>query len=518
LFASNQRVSTGILKIAKDSFFNKLAHEADRAGDRPCLFLEDGTALAYRNVYERAARYASALSGMKVRPGDRVAVQVEKSAENLALYLGCLQAGAVYVPLNTAYTREEVAYFLRDAEPAVFVANAVDSVLTARFPQVACQSLDAQGNGSISAAANVAPPRIDVEPRSGSDLAAIVYTSGTTGRSKGAMLTHDNLTMNATALIKAWGWRPDDVLLHALPIFHVHGLFIAMHCALGTGTPMIFLPRFVARQTLTRLADATVLMGVPTFYTRLLDEPGLNADSVRHVRVFISGSAPLTPQTFAEFESRTGHRILERYGMSETIINTTNPLVGERVPGTVGFALPGVEVRIADANGAELPRGEIGMIEVRGGNVFSGYWRMPERTREEIRPDGFFITGDLGTMAADARVSIVGRGKDLVISGGYNVYPKEIEEVLDSLAGIAESAVIGVPHPDFGEAVVAVVVPDGEPVQLELLKEALSERLAKFKQPKALVNVKNLPRNTMGKVQKNVLRESYGSLFSTTKY
>ncbi len=517
LFASNQRVSTGILKIVKDSFFNKLAHEADRADGRPCLFLEDGTALAYRDVYQWAARYASALGGMGVRPGDRVAVQVEKSAENLSLYLGCLQAGAVYVPLNTGYTREEVAYFLADAEPAVFVATAIDPVLAARFPVVACQSLDAQGGGSMSDAANVASPKVGAEPRSGSDLAAIVYTSGTTGRSKGAMLSHDNLAMNADALIKAWGWRSDDVLLHALPVFHVHGLFIAMHCALGTGTPMIFLPRFVARQTLARLADATVLMGVPTFYTRLLDEADLTAAAVRHIRVFISGSAPLTPQTFAEFESRTGHRILERYGMSETIINTTNPLVGERVPGTVGFALPGVDVRIADANGVELPRGEVGMIEVRGGNVFSGYWRMPEKTREEIRADGFFITGDLGTMGADARVSIVGRGKDLVISGGYNVYPKEIEEVLDGLAGIAESAVIGVPHPDFGEAVVAVVVPTGEPVELDSLRAALSEKLAKFKQPKALVNVKGLPRNTMGKVQKNLLRELYRDWFAPLK-
>ncbi len=501
----------------KDSFFNKLAHEADRADGRPCLFLEDGTALAYRDVYQWAARYASALGGMGVRPGDRVAVQVEKSAENLSLYLGCLQAGAVYVPLNTGYTREEVAYFLADAEPAVFVATAIDPVLAARFPVVACQSLDAQGGGSMSDAANVASPKVGAEPRSGSDLAAIVYTSGTTGRSKGAMLSHDNLAMNADALIKAWGWRSDDVLLHALPVFHVHGLFIAMHCALGTGTPMIFLPRFVARQTLARLADATVLMGVPTFYTRLLDEADLTAAAVRHIRVFISGSAPLTPQTFAEFESRTGHRILERYGMSETIINTTNPLVGERVPGTVGFALPGVDVRIADANGVELPRGEVGMIEVRGGNVFSGYWRMPEKTREEIRADGFFITGDLGTMGADARVSIVGRGKDLVISGGYNVYPKEIEEVLDGLAGIAESAVIGVPHPDFGEAVVAVVVPTGEPVELDSLRAALSEKLAKFKQPKALVNVKGLPRNTMGKVQKNLLRELYRDWFAPLK-
>ena len=517
MFASNQRVSTGILKAVKDNFFNKLAHEAHEAGDRPCLFLEDGRTLTYHDVYQRAALYAGALDAMNVQPGDRVVVQVEKSAENLALYLGCLQVGAVYVPLNTAYTREEVAYFLTDAEPLVFVANAFDPVLAARFARVNCVSLDAQGNGSLFEAVTVAKRRVGIEPRSGNDLAAIVYTSGTTGRSKGAMLSHDNLAMNADALIKAWDWRADDVLLHALPIFHVHGLFIAMHCALGTGTPMIFLPRFVVSQTLEWLAEATVLMGVPTFYARLLGEPGLTAEAVRHIRVFISGSAPLTPQTFADFESRTGHRILERYGMSETIINTTNPLIGERLPGTVGYALPGVEVRIADANGAELPKGEVGMIEVRGNNVFSGYWRLPEKTREEIRPDGFFITGDLGTKAPDARVSIVGRGKDLVISGGYNVYPKEIEEVLDEFAQIAESAVIGVPHPDFGEAVVAVVVPTGAPVELESLRAALSERLAKFKQPKALVNVAEMPRNTMGKVQKNLLRQQYGSLFEPAK-
>ncbi len=501
----------------KDNFFNKLAHEAHAAGDRPCLFLEDGSTLTYRDVYSRAAAYAGALDAMNVRPGDRVVVQVEKSAENLALYLGCLQAGAVYVPLNTAYTREEVTYFLTDAEPIVFAASEVDPVLAARFPHVHCVSLDAQGNGTLVEAVARATPRVGIVPRKGSDLAAIVYTSGTTGRSKGAMLSHDNLATNAQALIEAWGWRDDDVLLHALPIFHVHGLFIAMHCALGTGTPMIFLPRFIARQTLARLADATVLMGVPTFYTRLLGEPSLTADAVRHIRVFICGSAPLTPQTFTEFESRTGHCIVERYGMSETIINTTNPLIGVRLPGTVGYALPGVEVRIADANGAELPIGEVGMIEVRGNNVFSGYWRMPEKTREEIRPDGFFITGDLGTMAPDARVSIVGRGKDLVISGGYNVYPKEIEDVLDGFAEIAESAVIGVPHPDFGEAVVAVVVPTGAPVELDSLQAALSTRLARFKQPKALVNVTELPRNAMGKVQKNLLRQQYGNSFAPVK-
>ncbi|MCP5179701.1 MAG: AMP-binding protein [Pseudomonadales bacterium] len=497
----------------KENFFNKLLNKARENAALACLHLADGSTRTYAQVFDRAGQYARTLQALGVGPGDRVAVQVEKSAENLTLYLGTLQAGAVYVPLNTAYTREEVAYFLGDAEPALFVGGAADAELASRFPGIRCLTLDAQGQGTLVDEVNRHQPLATVVPRETTDLAAIVYTSGTTGRSKGAMLCHGNLAMNAEALIEAWGWQASDVLLHALPIFHVHGLFIAMHCALGTGTPMIFLPKFVGAETLRWLNRATVLMGVPTFYTRLLGESGLTAESVRHMRVFISGSAPLTPQTFAEFETRTGHRILERYGMSETIINTTNPLVGERVPGTVGYALPGVEVRIADAAGVEVPRGEVGMIEVRGGNVFSGYWRMPDKTREEIRADGFFITGDLGTMAADGRVAIVGRGKDLVISGGYNVYPKEIEEALDDIPGVRESAVIGVPHADFGEAVVAIVVPDGEPLDLEQLRPHLADRLAKFKQPKALFNVGELPRNTMGKVQKNILRDTYRNTF-----
>ena len=312
-----------------------------------------------------------------------------------------------------------------------------------------------------------------------------------------------------------WGWQPSDVLLNALPIFHVHGLFIASHCALLNATPMIFLEKFDAGDVMARLPDATVMMGVPTFYTRLLDQSELTPASVAHMRVFICGSAPLTEQTFSEWEQRTGHRILERYGMSETIINTSNPLRGERVAGTVGFALPGQRVRVASEDGVVVPAGEVGMIEVAGPNVFQGYWRMPEKTAEEIRPDGFFITGDLGVQAADGRLSIVGRSKDLVISGGYNVYPKEVEVALDKMPQVAESAVIGVPHPDFGEAVVAVVVPAGDEVTQADVDAALGDQLARFKQPKRVLNVTELPRNTMGKVQKNLLRDQHGDLFAS---
>ena len=498
------------------NFFARLAAVAEASADRACLYLADGSEQSYGALFETAGRYAAALTALGVAPGDRVVVQVEKSPANLALYLGTMQCGAVYVPLNSAYTLEEVSYFLGDAEPRVFVGAGTSADLEARFSDVKFLNLDAAGQGSMAAAAAAASPSNVVAERDGADLAAIVYTSGTTGRSKGAMLSYDNLASNAASLIEAWGWQQDDVLLHALPIFHVHGLFIAMHCALTQGTPMIFLPKFEAAEALRWLGRATVLMGVPTFYTRLLGEAAFTREAASHMRLFISGSAPLTPQTFEAFHERTGHHILERYGMSETIINSTNPLHGERVAGTVGYPLPGVEMRVTGAEGEPLASGEIGMLEVRGPNVFSGYWRMPEKTAEEIRPDGYFITGDLGTQAEDGRIAIVGRGKDLVISGGYNVYPKEVEGLLDELPGIVESAVIGVPHDDFGEAVVAVVVPDGADVSADDIKTALADTLARFKQPKAVINLPELPRNTMGKVQKNVLRDEYSGLFSQT--
>lgn len=415
-------------------------------------------------------------------PGDRVALQAEKSIEGVMLYLGALKAGAVFLPLNSAYTQNEVQYFLRDAEPRVFVTDP--------------KAFLAQSQSASPLEAAVA--------RGADDLASIIYTSGTTGRSKGAMLSHGNLAANAVALHRAWGFTPDDVLLHALPVFHVHGLFVALHCAFLSGCTMMWMPKFVDADVLSGLARATVMMGVPTFYTRLLANKGFTREAAGNVRLFISGSAPLLPTTFAEFEARTGQRILERYGMSEAVIITSNPLEGERIAGSVGYPLPGVELRIG---GGE----ETGVIEIKGPSVFSAYWRMPEKTAEEFTKDGFFITGDVGRQDADGRVWISGRAKDLIISGGYNVYPKEIELVLDEMPGVIESAVIGLPHRDFGEGVAAVVIGSGD--EAEMIA-ACREKLAAFKTPKRIVFVDELPRNAMGKVQKNVLRERYAGLFA----
>jgi malonyl-CoA/methylmalonyl-CoA synthetase len=396
------------------------------------------------------------------------------------LYLATLKAGAVFLPLNTAYTATEVDYFLNDAEPKLFVQDA------------AALAREAEGLA----------PLIDAIPRGADDLASIIYTSGTTGRSKGAMLSHGNLAANAVALHRAWAFSPDDVLLHALPIFHVHGLFVALHCAFLSGCPMVWLPRFSETEVIAGLARSTVMMGVPTFYTRLLADARFTHERAAHMRLFISGSAPLLPSTFAAFEERTGMRILERYGMSEAVILTTNPLEGARLPGSVGYPLPGVELRIAG--------GETGVIEVKGPSVFGGYWRMPEKTRVEFTADGFFITGDVGRQDPDGRVWISGRAKDLIITGGFNVYPKEIELVLDEMPGVVESAVIGAPHPDFGEAVVAVIQGEGDEAAMIAAARA---QLAAFKAPKRVFFVEELPRNAMGKVQKNRLREAYATVF-----
>ena len=486
-----------------------------RHGSRSALRMADGQSWTYADLAERTARLARVLVDAGVTPGERVLAQVGKTPEAVALYLATLQAGGVYVPLNSAYTAAEVDYFLDDAEPKLVVRDPASPGLPDGRDSFTALALDS-GGGSLLEAMNAAEPRFEVAERDDDDLAALVYTSGTTGRSKGAMLTHRNLRTNAEALRECWGWRDDDVLLHALPLFHVHGLFIALHCALLGGTPTIFLPRFDVRTVKQYLPESTVMMGVPTFYTRLLQDTEFNRDHCRGVRVFISGSAPLTEATFNAWQARTGHRILERYGMSETIINTSNPLHGERVAGTVGFALPGVAVRVTGEEGEPLPPGEVGGIEVRGENVFKGYWRQPEKTAEEFRADGYFITGDLGVMDAEGRLSIVGRAKDLVISGGYNVYPKEVEALIDELDEVIESTVIGVPHPDFGEGVVAVVVPSGDSVSTDQVTAFLKDRLARFKQPKQVVNVEALPRNSMGKVQKNRLREEFSGLFSST--
>ncbi len=483
-----------------------------------CLELADGTLISYADVDARSGRMAGLLESVGVVPGDRVLVQVGKSPEAVVLYLACLRAGAVFLPLNTAYTAREVEYFINDAEPRLVVCDPTAEAQLAPLAQAVdamLLTLDTAGGGTLPTLASEAPASDLVVPRAADDLAAILYTSGTTGRSKGAMLTHDNLASNALVLHAYWGWREGDVLIHALPIFHVHGLFVALHTALLNGSTMLWLDKFDAGAIIARLPRATVLMGVPTFYVRLLEDPRLDQELVANMRLFVAGSAPLLEETFNAFTERTGHRILERYGMTEAGMITSNPYGGERIAGTVGFFLPGVNGRVADDDGNEVPRGEPGVLEIRGPNVFKGYWRMPEKTAEEFRSDGHFVTGDVATMAEDGRISIVGRAKDLVISGGYNVYPKEIELLIDAIPGVRESAVVGVPHPDFGEAVTAVVVPDGSTGLDEAgVQAALAGDLAKFKQPKRVFFVDELPRNTMGKVQKNQLRDAYAETFA----
>jgi malonyl-CoA/methylmalonyl-CoA synthetase len=491
--------------------------------DATAIETADGPLLRYswRDLERATAMLANLLDSLELPAGARIAVQTEKSVEALLLYLAVLRAGFVYLPLNSAYQSAELEYFIGNAEPSVFVCT---PERFARISQIAFKAgtahvftLGTERQGSLlERAAHHADTHVPAV-RNADDLAAILYTSGTTGRSKGAMLSHGNLLSNARTLQKYWGWRPGDVLIHALPIFHVHGLFVASHGALLNGSRMLWFSRFDAKAVVARLPDATVFMGVPTLYVRLLAEPGLTREACRHMRLFISGSAPLLLETFEQFRERTGHTILERYGMSETVMLTSNPYFeaeGERVGGTVGFALPGVGVRVVDANGAPCAPDTIGAIEVSGPNVFSGYWRMPEKTREEFSADGWFRTGDVGQIDADGRVRIVGRSKDLVISGGYNVYPAEIEGFLNDMPGVAESAVIGVPHADFGEAVVAVVVPrpEAKPDPAALIA-GLKTRIANFKVPKQVFVVDELPRNTMGKVQKNLLREQHRDLF-----
>ena len=483
----------------------------------PVLETEAGAVYTYADLESESARYARHLTDRGVSKGDRVAVQVEKSPQALFLYLGCLRAGFIYLPLNTAYQEAELEYFLENAEPSAVIC-AADSVMqrvaSARgVPHVL--TLDAQGEGSLTEACADTPAEFDTVPCKAADVGVILYTSGTTGRPKGAMIHHGALAANALSLHQAWGWRRDDVLLHALPLFHIHGLFVACHNVLLGGSRMLFVSKFDTRTLLRLLPRATVLMGVPTFYTRLLADPGFTAEVCANMRLFISGSAPLLEQTFSDFQERTGHTILERYGMTETGMNTSNPLTGARKPGTVGPALPGVEVRVVDDHDQAVPVGEAGQLQVRGANVFKGYWRLPEKTAEEFTPDGYFRTGDIARIDEDGYVAIVGRAKDLIITGGYNVYPKEVEGYIDDLPGVVESAVIGVPHPDFGEAVVAVVVaaPGGEAPQETALIQTLKGKLAAYKVPKRVFVVDGLPRNTMGKVQKNLLRDRYAGTF-----
>jgi malonyl-CoA/methylmalonyl-CoA synthetase len=500
-----------------DNLFTRIV-EANPDPDRVFISGPGRPALSYGDAFALSARFAHVLARHGVKPGDRVAVQVEKSPEALFLYLACLQLGAIYLPLNTDYTANELSYFAGDAEPAVFVCspNAQEKI-AAFFPADRILTLGDDGKtGTLIAEAQSEPAQFSGPPLGMDDLAAILYTSGTTGRSKGAMLSHGNLFSNASSLKQAWHYSRNDVLLHALPVFHTHGLFVATNTTLLSSASMIFLPKFNLDAMVAGLGNATVMMGVPTFYTRLLSDPRLSKDGTRNIRLFISGSAPLLAETHREWQARTGHAILERYGMTETNMNTSNPYAGARRPGSVGLPLPGVEVRITDKDGESMPAGGIGMIEVRGPNVFSGYWRMPEKTAAAFRADGFFITGDLGTIDADGYVSIAGRDNDMIITGGFNVYPKEIETLIDALPGIEESAVVGLPHQDFGEGVTAFVVakPGASVTEADVLA-ALGGQLAKFKLPKRVIVVPELPRNTMGKVQKSLMRKDYAGLYAS---
>ena len=487
--------------------------------ERPALRTGDGRAFSYGDLVAETGRVANALVALGVKPGDRVAVQAEKSVEALFLQLGIVRAGAALLPLNTAYTAKELDYFIADAEPAVFVCDPSLAQTLAPIAKAhgvaALETLGADGTGSLTDKARAASPDFRDVAREETDLAAILYTSGTTGRSKGAMITHGNLASNSAALVEAWRFTKDDALLHALPIFHTHGLFTATNTLLRAGGSMIFLPKFDAGEVISLLPRATTMMGVPTFYSRLLAREDFTADLVSHIRLFVSGSAPLSAETHKAFSARTGKAILERYGMTETNMITSNPYEGERRPGTVGLPLPGVEVQIADDAGNALPQGEIGMIETRGPHVCRGYWRNEEKTRAEFRQNGFFVTGDLGLIEPDGYVRIVGRGKDLIITGGFNVYPAEVEAAIDAIEGVAESAVIGLPHPDFGEGVTAVVAgKPGARLDEQAIRRTLEGDLAKFKVPKKVVVVDALPRNTMGKIQKNVLRDAYRDSFA----
>ena len=500
--------------MAQNFLFDGLIGAAEHT-DSQFLTLPDGNNWSYGRVLDASAQYANLLVSMGVKPGDRVAVQVEKSPESIVLYLATVRAGAVFLPLNTAYTQAEISYFIEDATPTLFVCDPtrkdeMEILVEGSNTRLLCLSGD--GLGSFIEAADTFGGEFTNIERAQNDLAAILYTSGTTGLSKGAMLSHNNLLSNAQTLADYWAFSESDTLLHALPIFHTHGLFVGTNIILLKRAKMIFLARFNVDQLIQFLPQATCLMGVPTFYTRLLSKPEFNQSLVSHMRLFVSGSAPLLSETHIEFEARTGHRILERYGMTETNMNTSNPYDGERRAGTVGFPLPGVELQIMDENSAEpVKAGDIGMIEVRGPNIFQGYWNKPEKTAEELRENGFFITGDLGRLDEQGYLQIVGREKDLIISGGFNVYPKQIEVEIDALDGVIESAVFGIAHAEFGEAVAAAVVCESGASMTESgIVEKLGSELAKFKLPKKIVFLEELPRNTMGKVQKNVLRQKYG--------
>ncbi|MBD8050898.1 malonate--CoA ligase [Limnohabitans radicicola] len=504
------------LRAAFPSDLNAVAVETD-----------EGLRYSWRDLDRATAMMANLLASLDLPQGSRIAVQVEKSVEAMMLYLATLRAGYVFLPLNTAYQSAEIEYFIGNAEPAVVVCSPANFGWVSKIAfKAGTQHVFTLGDDRTGSLLDRAAHHSDQHKtvsKKADDLAAILYTSGTTGRSKGAMLTHGNMLSNAVMLKDYWGWKRGDVLIHALPIFHVHGLFVAIHGALINGSKMIWMAKFEPKRVIARMPEATVFMGVPTLYVRMLAEPGMTREAVRNMRLFIAGSAPLLLETFNEWQQRTGHTILERYGMSETVMLTSNPYSAdkrygkqtERRGGTVGFPLPGVSLRVRGDDGKDLPVGEIGGIQVKGPNVFKGYWRMPEKTAEEFTSDGYFKTGDVGKVDERGYVTIVGRSKDLIISGGYNVYPAEIEGYINEMAGVAESALVGVPHPDFGEVGVAVVIAKpGANLKPDAIVADLKSKLANFKIPKRCFVVPELPRNTMGKVQKNLLRDQYKGLFA----
>jgi malonyl-CoA/methylmalonyl-CoA synthetase len=480
----------------------------------PFMTLQSGKVITYGDLDAASARIANLLVQLNVKPGDRVTMQIEKSPQAVFFYLGCLRAGAVFLPLNTAYRADELDYFLEDAEPALVLGDPNASALAAlcatrRIPHLL--TLGADGSGTLMERSAGLPDQFETVQRAPTDLAAILYSSGTTGKPKGVMLSHANLTANAEALHKAWRFAPDDVLLHTLPIFHTHGLFVAINTVLLNGTGMIFHAKYAADDVIADLPRATVFMGVPTYYVRLAAHPALTPALCKNIRLFLCGSAPLLDETFKSFAERSGREIVERYGMTEAGIITSADSERPRQAGTVGWPLPGVTLRIADGSNKEMKQGETGEIQIKGPNLFGGYWRKPEKTAEDFTPDGFFKTGDLAHLMPDGMVNIVGRAKDMMISGGFNVYPKEIEAVIDALPGVAESAVVGMPHPDFGEAGLAIVTMNAGAVPLDVntVRATLKDQLANYKVPKMVVMAEALPRNAMGKVQKNLLRAEY---------
>ncbi len=491
---------------------------ADRL-DHPFLVVPHGPTLTYGDVEERAMRMAGALMMMGVASGDHLVVQIDKSPDGVALYLACLRMGVVFVTLNTAYTPDEVAFFLGDAQPKVFVCRPDDAAALQPLADDAnadLVTLGVDGDGSLADAVATAPRVVDIVDSDGTDIACMLYTSGTTGRSKGAMLTHDGLAATAKGLHDVWGWQRDDVLLHVLPIFHVHGLFVALHPAMLGGSTVLFHPKFELDATLAALPDATVMMAVPTIYNRLLQSDQFTPEQCASMRVFTSGSAPLAADKHDDFARKSGHVVLNRYGMTEAGIITSSPLDGERPAGTVGFAMPGLELRVVDSDDQPLPEGEPGMVQIKGTTLFAGYWQLPEKTASEFTDDGFFITGDIGRLDSEGRLTLDGRSGDMIISGGFNVYPREVELCINETDGVFESAVVGLPHDDLGEAVTAFVVLDDETsTTAEAIEQALAPQLARFKQPKRYLFVDELPRNAMSKVQKVALRKENAELYSS---